>query len=568
MSRQQLNLVTQVSGTLSYSERAHNYAEQISSGGQLASKWIKLACKRHLDDLERKEWRFVFDSSKAERICRFAELLPHEKGRWAGKRIHLEEFQVFILCSLFGWVDRETGYRRFRESFILMSRKCGKSLLAAIIGLYMLAMDGEQGAEVFSGATTERQALETFRPAKHMVTKVTELRERVGIKVAAKTLYHPASNSRFQPIVGRPGDGSSPHLAIIDEFHEHVDSEQYDAMRTGMGARSQPLLFIISTAGTNLEGPCLAKQREIERVLEGAEENERLFGLIYQADPELDWTSEDALRMATPNYGVSVDAEWLREQQANAIRNVRMQNIFRTKHLNQWLSAKSAWLNSESIHACTDPALEEVAFASDPCWIGLDLAHKIDLAAMVRVYRRLIAGKLHYYVFSSAYLPEAKVNEPGNQHYQGWQKQGFLTVTDGSVTDFSVIEQDVLDFATSGNVQALAYDPWAATQFAQRIAEQTRIEIVEVPQRMQFLSPAAKELEALLADKRIHLPTDPVMFWCLSNLVAKEDRAGNLILGKEDNSKKIDCAMALITALVRASTAPASGPQAAGIFYA
>lgn len=545
------------SGSQSYSSRARQYANDIVSGAILASKWTIAACKRHLTDLERPDFRFYFDEDAANRICQFAELLRHEKGKWAakGELIKLEPWQCFVLCCIFGWLDNQTKLRRFREAFILIPRKNGKSILAAIIGLFMLTLDGEQGAEVYCGATSEKQALEVFRPAKHFVSSSQELRDATGVTAAAKSIYVPNTGGRFQPVIARPGDGSSPHCAIADEYHEHISPDQVDTFVTGMGARAQPLLLMTSTAGTNTEGPCRVKQSECERVLSCLEVNDRLFAIVYTADPDVDWTSEDALRMANPNYGISVEAEWLREQQASAVRNAYAQNTFRIKHLDQWVASKSAWLNSVDIDACIDESLDEQDYETDLCYIGLDLANKIDLAAMVRLYKRHVNSKDHYFCFSSAYLPESKVNAPGNGHFAAWAKQGWITATEGNSTDYAVIEADVLGVIKRANVQELCFDPWSATQFAQRISSETELAAVEVPQKREFLSPAAKELEALIADRRIHIQNDPVLKWCLTNLVAKEFR-NTLVLDKEDPTKKIDCAMALITALVRGATAP------------
>lgn len=247
---------------------------------------VERACSRFLVDLDRTDWNFK--AERVEQVCGFAELMPHVKGKWARTRefIVLQDWQVFILACLFGFVD-EQGRRRFRQAYIMLPRKQGKSVLAAVIGLFMLVMDGETGAEVYCGATSEAQAWEVFRPAKLMAEKAGtepgEFLAEFGATVAAKSIFT-LDGSRFQPVIGKPGDGSSPHCAIIDEYHEHDTPDQFDTMLTGMGAREQPLALVITTAGDNLGGPCYDMQRFAEDVLEGHIGDDRLFAIIYTID--------------------------------------------------------------------------------------------------------------------------------------------------------------------------------------------------------------------------------------------------------------------------------------------
>lgn len=254
------------------------------AGKVLACKWVKLACRRQLKDLARqgkKAFPYRFEPEKAERICRFIELLPHTKGKWAAKRelLRLSPWQKFILTTLFGWIRTKDGLRRFREAYIEVPRKNGKSIKAAGVGLYCLSADDEHGAEVYSGATSEKQAWEIFRPARLMAKRTPDLCERFGIEVNASTLAIPENGSRFEPLIGSPGDGASPSCVLIDEYHEHDSDELYDAMVTGMGAREQPITFIITTAGSNMAGPCYIKRGQVVNVLscqKGFEDEESL----------------------------------------------------------------------------------------------------------------------------------------------------------------------------------------------------------------------------------------------------------------------------------------------------
>ncbi|MGL5485832.1 MAG: terminase large subunit, partial [Shewanella sp.] len=328
----------------------NGYARDVVSGKIPACRYVKLACQRHLDDLEKqkdKDWPYRFDKDIAERVCVFVQMLPHTKGEWAAKRqcITLEPWQRFNLMNVFGWVKKGSGTRRFREAYNEIPRKNGKSALASGVGLYCFAMDGEFGAEVYSGATTEKQAWEVFRPARLICQRTPQLCEAKGIEVNASNMNIPADGSRFEPLIGNPGDGQSPHCALVDEYHEHDDDALYTTMVTGMGARLQGLIYIITTAGSNIEGPCYDKRREVIAMLEGAIPNDELFGIIYTIDPEDDWTSPDSLRKANPNFGVSVFEDFLISQQRRAIASPRFTNKFKIKHLNVWVSAKSAFFN-------------------------------------------------------------------------------------------------------------------------------------------------------------------------------------------------------------------------------
>ena len=236
---------------------AERYARRVAKSKTLACKWIRLACGRHLKDRKRekqKAFPFKFDKDKAEDACQFLELLSHTKGRWAkeGLLLTLEPWQCFFVCSIFGWLRKADDLRRFRKVLLLVPRKNGKSQIAAAIGLYMLAADGEHGAEVFSGATSEKQAWEVFRPARIMALKSEDFREEFEVDVNASNINIQATDSRFEPIIGKPGDGSSPSCAIVDEYHEHDTDELFEAMETGQGAREQPLMLVITTAGSNM----------------------------------------------------------------------------------------------------------------------------------------------------------------------------------------------------------------------------------------------------------------------------------------------------------------------------
>ncbi len=540
----------------SYVATANEYAREVISGRVLACKWVQLACQRHLDDLARAKrgWTYVFDETKANRVCRFIEQLPHTKAEWASRRqnIKLEPWQCFIETSIFGWVQTRDNYRRFRIAYICVPRKNGKSILAAGNGIYMFAGDNEFGAEVYSGATSEKQAWEVFRPAKQMVDRTPRIKELFGITVGAKNLAILANGSRFEPVIGKPGDGASPTCAIVDEYHEHDSDELYDTMRTGMGARKQPLMLVITTAGSNVAGPCRALQADVEKVLEGSIDRPELFGTVYTVDEADNWTADEALRKANPNYDVSVFGDFLRTEQTNAVRDSRKQNIFKTKHLNIWVGASIAWMNMQKWNSLVDASLDPSEFRGLPCYAAVDLASKLDIAARVKVFRKRIGKEDHYYAFADCYLPEERASEPELQHYHKWVHDGVLKTTLGNVIDYDTIEEDTISDCQTYRISELGFDPWNAEQFAQHIAAKTKTQAVEVLNQARTLSDPMKQVEALVIDGRLHHDGNPVLTWCMSNVVAHTDKKENIFPNKEKPENKIDAAVALIMAMSRA----------------
>jgi phage terminase large subunit-like protein len=546
----------------------------VVAGKVLACQWVLLACKRHLDDLQRskhKDFPFRFEPAKAERVCIFIQNLPHTKGKWAdaGETIKLEPWQLFIVCCIFGWVFKSTGLRRFREAYIEVPRKNAKSTLAAGIGLYMFCADGEFGAEVYSGATTEKQAWEVFRPARLMVERTPALQKAFGITVNAKSLTILKNGSKFEPLIGKPGDGASPSCAIADEYHEHPDDTQVDTMRTGMGARENPLMVEITTSGFDRSGPCYQQHLDVKEMLEGKAKNNRLFGIIYTTDEGEDWKLEQALRKANPNFGVSVFGDFLKEQQIDAVNSARKQNPFLTKHLDIWVNSNTAWINPLDWDKCADKSLKLEDFAGQECVIGLDLASRVDLASKVYVFKRQKGDKVHYFVFAKHYLNEAAVQNARATKYAGWANEGKLIITPGDVTDYNWIAEGLIEDSKKFVIREVAHDPYHAAPLVQFIQARDdwpqQVLFVEFRQIIQLMSPAMKELEASVIEGTLHHDGDPVLGWCVLNVVCHTDAKDNIFPRKEREENKIDGAVALLMGKARSQALPMD-PYRASIF--
>lgn len=562
--------------TYPFAERATTYARDVLRGKVKVCELVKLACKRHLDDLKRAGtpgFPFVWSKAAANRVCDFAECMVHIKAEWAGKPIRLENWQCFLLGVSFGWL-RIDGTRRFRDVYCEVPRKNGKSAIAGIVGNYCTFADGEAGAEGYSGATTLEQALHTFRSAWMMVKKNPEFQDDLGLELGGTAkkpgaIFRQADGSSFKALVGDPGDGASPHVAIVDEYHEHATPILRDAMQTGMGSRRQPLLFTITTAGVNTSYPCFELRSQAVRILKGTIQKEDFFTLIYTLDEKDDWKDFSVWPKANPNYGVSVLAPYLRGQYEKAMNNASDQNIIQTKHLNRWMNAGKSWMNMAKWAACARPELKLEDLRGHRAFASADLASVTDIAAlelMVEITTFLKPRKRPdgivmeectlWGVFSKAYLPEETVNLPHNAHFRQWRDQGHLTVTEGARTDFGYIEDDLKAWSEIVSLQEFAYDPREAAYLVQGIQKWASFECVEIPQAAVHMSEPMKALEGMVAEgDELHHDDNPVMNWMMGNVVLKQTAKGPVKYfypTKESLAAKIDGPVALIMAVKRA----------------
>lgn len=551
-------------------DAAIKWARRVVKGDVPACRHVVAACQRHFDDVAASrtgKFPYKFEPTFAERKIQFIQLLPHTKGEWAlqRKKLELEDWQKFGLAMCFGWVRKRSGLRRFRESYWEVPRKNGKSVIASGTGLAMFAADSEFGAEVYSGATTEKQAWEVFRPARLMALRTPQLLTAAGIEVNASNIAKPFDGSRFEPIIGNPGDGASPSCAIVDEFHEHDKASLYDTMLTGMGARRQPLMFIITTAGSNIEGPCYDMRGRVIAMLNGTVPDDELWGWIWTIDDTDDWTDPKVLAKANPNIGVSVYQEYLESQQRKAIKNASFQNTFKTKHLNVWVSARSVYFNMQAYAKCkTDLKWED--FAAQPTLMCLDLASKTDICCRINLfYRYEDDGRLHYYCINPQFYLPSQTIEYGNERdvverYQKWVNMGLLNQHDGAEVSFNGVFDDLIADAKDVALTEVPMDEWGGFQLAQDIEAEGH-QTVKIPKNTKTFSPAMKELNAAILAGRFHHDGHPILAWMMGNVTAKPDANDNVFPRKEKASKKIDGAVALLMGISRAMVLAGDEPN-------
>ena len=442
------------------------------------------------------------------------------------------------------------------DNLFLCTEQCiatHNSTLSSAIGLYVLSCDDEPGAECVTAATTRDQARIVFNDSKRMAELSPEFCDNFGIATSAHTVYRESTGGNLKSVSaeGKTLDGLNIHLAIIDELHAHRSRAVWDVIETSTASRSQPLMFAITTAGSNRTGICYEQRDYVKKVLAGVVDDDEYFGVIYAVDDE-DMDDRDKLlsdpgiwAKANPNLGVSVRVSDLQRKARKARQQASAQNNFLTKHLNVWVNADTAWIPIQAWDKCCDPDLQIEDFAGQECVMGLDLASKRDIMAQVYTFEKTIKGQKHLYVFGDYYLPQLAVEESLNSQYEGWEIEGRLIVSPGSTNDFSLLEDRIQAAVNTYQMRTINYDPSQATQLSTRMADES-IEMHEVRQSVANFSEPMKEIEAMIYDGRLHHNGCPIMSWAISNVVAHTDSKDQIYPRKEAPENKIDPVVALI----------------------
>ena len=575
-----------------YVALARQYEDDVLSGAIPACKWVRLACERNRRDLARAAeadptFPFVFDVRAAERPCLAAEQLPHikgpkavvigqdEEGRAIWATLELEPWQCWFLTTLFGWVHKDTGLRRFRVALMLVPRKNAKSTLAAAVVLYMLTADGESGAECYSAATSRDQAKVIAEIAWEMAKRSPAFREYFGVRLGAKTtrsLEVPATASRFGPLSADAHtlDALNVSLAAIDELHAHKTRAVWDVLDTATGARLQPLMLATTTAGVDLGGICYSLVESLHKVLEGVFVDERFFGIEYTIDEDDDWRDEATWRKANPNYGVSVQPDDMARKALAAVHSNSAINNFKTKHLNIWVRSAAPWMPMAQWVACGATPRRLADLAGVPCWIGVDLAEVRDIAALVAVFQ---PDPEHLVAVGRFYVPQAAVESSPIAQYSGWVHGGHLIATDGDQADYLRIEEDILAWCDTLNVQEIDFDRALAAQMSQSLKR--RLEprmgrdaaerfVITVPQTVETMNPAMQRIEQLVLAGKFAHDGNPMWNWMASNVVVVRNFKDEIYprkAGGKDSPNKIDGLVALFTAVSRVMTTGAVPPS-------
>lgn len=533
----------------------------------MGCKWTKAACRRHLDDLARSAggWEYRFDENEANKWCKFAEKLPHVKGRWGSKTIRLEDWQCFFICCIFGW-RREDGTRRFRTAYLEVARKNAKTTIAAILGLGLMSIDGEQGPEVYSAATTREQASISWQVAKRMVMMEAGLRDRMGLHPGAHAILKEDNAGIFQAKSSDAEtlDGLNVHGAIIDELHAHKTRAVWDVLETATGSRTQPLLIAITTAGSNRSGICYEQRTYVTQILNrtlhahgglgykvdgNTTDDDSYFGVIYTLDDDdiENWQDESVWVKANPNFGISVHPDDMRRLARKAAQLASAQPNFLTKRLNVWVNADSAWMNMVAWHKASNRQMTIDDFIGWDCFLGFDLSSKVDITSIAIIFRR--DGQ--YRLFGRHYLPEDRIEESGVAGYRNWAEDGHLIETPGNTIDEAQIEKDTRELIARLKPKAMGFDPGHGWQFFKRLSDEGMTFTEVQPSVMNFSEPM-KKFEELVLNGSLQHDGNLAMDWMIANVVCHRDAKDNIYPRKERDESKIDGPVAAIIALNRA----------------
>ena len=508
-----------------------------------------------------------FDQPAAKRVCEFFEkVLRHSKGEWAGQPFKLLKWQADdVLKPLFGW-RRADGTRRYREAYIEIPKKNGKSTLCAGISLYGLLADEEDGAEVYSAAASRDQASIVYREAASMVQQSPGLSACLKRSDSIKHMAHLATQSWYKALAADAGtnEGLNIHFLVMDEMHAQREDTFWQALMYGGAARRQPLKVIITTAGVDQDSLCYEYHTKAKAVIEGTLQDHSFFAYIRSAEWAMDradkdqreavWHDPRVWAEANPSLGHTITLESFREDYEKARQSPRLENAFKRYRLNIWTQQEERWLPLDHWQACGG-AIDREALRGTPCYAGLDLASTSDLCALVLLFPDAGQAVLPFF-----WLPEdtAQALEiKGDTSYVTWARQGHLTLTPGNVTDFDVIHEAIKALAEEFDLRELAYDRWGATHLITQL-QGDGLECVGFGQGFASMSAPAKHLERLILGHQIRHGQHPVLTWCVGNVACEQDAAGNIKPSKAKSKKKIDGVVALCMALGRAMVRPAS----------
>lgn len=536
---------------------AHAYALDVISAKIIAPKYVRKACERYLTDLDTGEERGLeFKPNVASAYIQFfSKAIRHTVGEWDGQPFDPLPWQQFILWNLYGWF-REDGTRRFNYAYITVARKNGKTTLMSGCALAALVFDQEKSAEVYFAATKKDQAKIGFDEAQRMATAGGPLRRH--LKAGKHDIKAPKLNARCTYLSSDRDtlDGLNVHFAGIDEYHAHPTDGVANVLRSGMQARRNPLHLTITTAGFNKESPCYELQKTCKEILDGVKHDDAQFAVIYELDEGDDWTDSSTWIKANPSLGVALRPQLLESQLQQALNLGGSREVeFKTKHLNQWVTASKTWIQDE----IWTKNQREIDLSGRICWGGLDLASVSDMTALVMVYPEDDG----YHVRGHYWLPSDTVEQvlqrdPGHI-YRNFLELPNVHITDGNVTDYSSIRRMVSGIMNTPEgqqvdensimhnfqVQRIAFDRYNSTQIAIDLTDDG-VPLVPFGQGFVSMSSPTKQLEVLTRTGKIWHDGDPVLRWALGNVELKLDPAGNIKADKQKSGGKIDPIVAMI----------------------
>jgi phage terminase large subunit-like protein len=520
------------------------YAIDVIAGKIPNCVYVIGACERFIKDYNLKY--YPFNTDKAERYLRTTQIFSHVKGKnWKTEHIQYEPWQNFMFMNIMGFLHPITGERRFRVVHSEIPRGNGKSLLASQAALFFLALDEPKGNEISCIATKTEQARIVLDSARAMAKSNPKFLKATGVEVLAHKIVHEKSNSFIRALSSdsKSLDGLNDILCLMDELHA-VTRELYEVIYSGMKKRNDSLLLSITTAGFSNDGIGYSESQYAKKVCKGEVQDDQFFAIVYTIDEGDDIFIEETWKKANPNYGVSVDPITFGATAAKA--KVMPSDVanFKVKNLNVWLSESRAYYDLEKWDACANTELKISDFYNKKCFVGIDLASKIDLTAFVFLFRE----NGTYYIFDKAFIPQKTVEEVRSPLYDDAIANGFLIATPGEAINYPKLEETFLSLTSKIKILSAHYDPWASTSFAQNL-EKKNVNMVEFRQNVANFSEATKTLDALIRQRKIVHNGSPLTRFCIGNVVCKEDAAGNVYPRKSHERLKIDITIAILMAL-------------------
>lgn len=534
------------------------YARQVVAGKIIAGPHVRDACRRHLKDLEEGPARGIFfDIGAAERaIGFFSDVLRLNGGEYEGLPYDLLLWQRFISGSVFGWKGPD-GYRRFRSAYVETGKGSGKSPLAAGIGLYGLMADGEARAEVYAAATKKDQAMILFRDAVAMRDLSPDLALRLvksGVGENAWNLAYHQTSSFFRPISADDGQsGPRPHIALLDEVHEHRTGQVVEMLRAGTKSRRQALMFMITNSGVSKTSVCWEYHDYGAKVAAGQIEDDSFFSYICALDEgDEPFKDEDCWHKANPSLHDGLPGvKYLREQVREARGMPGKESIVRRLNFCQWVEAEAPWIGSDVWFGAQDKGFDADQLYGRRCWGGLDLSSTQDLTAMALLFEPSQADP-NWRLVSHFWLPNDGLHDKADKDrvpYISWRDAGYLHTTPGRAIDLLYVATQAAEIASLYDLQSIGYDRWQIEGFKQLLGrEGISLPLEPFGQGFKDMSPALNEFERLLISGHLRHGGNPVMTWCAANAVTVSDPAGNRKVSKEKATGRIDGIVAAIMA--------------------
>ncbi|OTW84232.1 terminase [Bacillus thuringiensis serovar cameroun] len=536
-----------------------DYCDDVLNGEVVACEKHKQSCKRFLRDIEREgseDFPYVFNEEKALRFLKWMSLFKHTKGKLAGERIEPHSIQIFVFSNIYGWIHRNTGLRRFKKAYWQVGRKNAKSQSLACVGSYEAMAFGENMSEVYIGATKAEQSKIVWNEIKAQMNGCEDLKGKFNI--AYGKIQHTKTDSFISALskdAGKSGDGLNVQCGIIDEYHAHTTSEIYDVLVSGSGARSNPLMMIITTAGFNLSNPCYRVEYQyVSKILDPNIdiENEEYFVMVNELDKDDEITNPEVWEKANPILcSYEEGRSFLKGELQSALDVPEKMRNYLTKNMNRWVDMKeNGYMDMQKWKDCKE-TVELSDLKGLECTVGVDLSAKIDLTSVDFEFKK----DDKYIVISHSFMPEDTLHEKRKTDkvpYDLWIQQGWITTTPGAVVDYEFIKKHIksMEKENKFKIKEICADPWNATQFMQDM-EADGYTMIEIRQGMATLSGPTKDFREQVYQKKVIHNNNPVLNWAVSNAITKQDANENIMLDKSKTTERIDPIAAVINSHVR-----------------